>query len=58
MQDDIFVANSTFEMLAPQNQFQELKAGLFLKFKKWNFSFTEVIGSGFQEANKSSNSPY
>ena len=58
VQDDIFVANSTFEMLAPQNQFQELKAGLFLKFKKWNFSFTEVIGSGFQEANKNSNSPY
>jgi hypothetical protein len=58
VQDDIFAANSTIEILAPQNQFQELKAGLFFKFNKWKFSFTEVIGSGFQEANKSSNSPY
>lgn len=56
--DDIFSSDYVIQTLAPQNQFQELKAGLFLKFNRWNFSFTEVLGSGFQENEKKTNLPY
>ena len=50
--------SSKYSSLAPQNQFQELKGGLFLSFNKWKFSFTEVIGSGFENGTIKKASPY